>query len=294
LNMSGPGLYADISKAADDLINKGHVFDKKLSLKAKASNGVVFSSEAKVLGDKGVATSKIGLKFTCPLTGANVSKLEYNNFGRVDLEADKTVSGFKFTFKNQCGAPGTDPAKDKPFADSTSVSMEYSNSYEGLAFTANTGFDAVKYVPSMGLLASYNGVLFGGAADFNKNFGGLNKYEVALGYAGDDNKVIVKSCKFEKLDFSYHHKVNSDFTFAATASHSIGGGDKKDAPKVSLGSVWSLDADAKIQSAINEKAEISMSYIQNVRKGVELTLSSGFDAKNVDFTKAGAGVAFSF
>jgi len=284
-----------ISKAADDLINKCHVFDKKFSLKSKTSSGATFSAEAKVIGDKGIPASKVGLKFS-PLSGFNVSKLEYNNSGRIDLEADTTVEGFKFIFKNQCGASGDDPAKGKPFSDSASLSLEYGTSYEGLAFTANAGLDALKYVPSVGLLASYEGILLGGNAEFKQNFGGLSKYEVALGYAGADNKAVLKSSKFERLDFSYHHRVNSDFTFAALASHTLSKkkDEKVDAPKVSIGGIWSLDSDAKIQSNINEKAEISVSYIQNLKKGVELTLSTGFDGKSADFTRAGAGLAFSF
>ena len=87
-------------------------------------------------------------------------------------------------------------------------------------------------------------------------------------------------------------------TIAANASHSLPA--KKDAkpaePKrsLSLGAVWNLDGDSKIQSSIDEKAQVQLSYIQNLRKGVELTLSSGICLKSANFTKAGAGVAFSF
>jgi hypothetical protein len=65
--MKNPGLFADIAKAAKDLIEDGHEFDKTFSLKAKAGKGVTFSAESKVqeVDNKGaVATSKIGLKFS--------------------------------------------------------------------------------------------------------------------------------------------------------------------------------------------------------------------------------------
>ncbi len=130
----------------------------------------------------------------------------------------------------------------------------------------------------------------------------MSDFDVAGGYQTDGYKTVVKFNNAKsKCDFSWHQKVNSSVTLAATATHTVDklptkeGEKKKVTPTaLAVGSTFTLDGDSKINAAIDHEAQVSLSFVSNVRKGVELTLSAGVDGKTAAFTKGGAGLAFAF
>lgn len=265
-----PPSYSDISKSASDVLNNDYCFDKKLKLKTKTNNGVGLTVE-NVMGSKGVA-GKLSSKFR-PFSGIEVSKLGVKTCGRVFLEAtlENAIKGTDITINAEDGA-GKSP--------SGSLSVDYLAD----SFKLNTSLDFVKgpTISAAGTFAT-NGFILGGQVKYNTEFDDsesgakVEDYNGALSYvASDFTASLSTSKKASVYGVSIHHNVSRSTQVATQFDFN-----SKDAGKVlTVGGIYSVDSDTKVQGKIDSNGIVSSNWIQNVRPQVQLIASAQVDAKN--------------
>lgn len=305
--MSKQSLFNDLSKTIDDFFKKAHTFDSKATLKAKGADGLVFSAESKIVTSKksgaSSAATKVGLKFS-PCSWLNVSKMEYNNAGRFDVELDSTYADIKAVLKSSCGRQGImNPEKDKEYEDAYTVSAEYLNVFEGVGVAAHAECEVAKKKGAASLCLSYDGFFVGGGIGTLPQFAGIEAHAVSLGYQSRAGALaVLKGDNMKKFTFSYLHKLDDSLTFGLQAVHCLDEPAAKEgekaketpAPTISIGGSWALDKSSKIVVDVNEKAVVQATFTNTVTKGVDVALSSSFSGITGQLSKAGAGLSFSF
>lgn len=300
-----PVVFKDLLKAANDLLDKSHVANKKVSFKTTTSSKVAVSGEASVnysnATKKDVNASKVGFKFPTWEAGAvTVSKFDVTNLGRIDVEAEtKPVDDLKLTVKLSTGPNDqVDEMKGSKYSDAGSINAEYSQSN----FIATLALDATNYNPSasfnsLGLLL--DDVIAGGSIAFDVTKKELSDFETGFGYKSKDTtSTFITSKKCKVFTFAHEHTVSDSLSLAAVAKHSLEsiGKNKEVIPssgEFSLGGSYKYDKDAKVNFKISNDRSLKLSHVSNIRGGVELTVSTVFDS-SVAWQSTGFGLAFNF
>jgi hypothetical protein len=81
-------------------------------------------------------------------------------------------------------------------------------------FTANGSYDIVKKAFSVGVLAGYEGALFGGSVDLKSDFG-VKKFSVGGGYRADEYSVVATTDCADSVTVSYIHDFTKEVSGAA-------------------------------------------------------------------------------
>lgn len=265
-----PSQYKDIAKAANDLLSNDYCFDRKLKITTVAANGVKLTTEG-VLGGKGVK-GKLNAKFK-PFDNISFEKCTVDTTGRFIGEAklSKAFRGADFTVKAQDGA-NKDPAGE--------LLMEYSTD----SMTMDLSVDVVKgpTVAGAGTFAKGNFTL-GGEFRYNTQFDGegdasLEDYGFGLAYTNSDLTASLKTAKkISAIDFATHHAVSSDVQVATAVNYSM----KSGAPVMSVGGMYKVDADSKLQGKVDSKGVVSANFHQVLNPKVKLIASAQVDAVNL-------------
>jgi len=264
-----PPKYKDISKSANDILNKDFCFDRKFKLKSKTANGVEFTTEG-LMQPKSVSGS-LSAKFS-PFAGINVKKCSVTTAGRFITEAtlDNAFDGMSFTVKAQDGA-------DAP--PSGEVAMDYKG--DNLAVNASVDVTDGPTVYSAATFA-YEGFVFGGEARYNTQVdaksspASLVDYNACIAYnASDFVASLVTKKKASIVNLAVHHEVSQDLNLGATVSITP----KSSAKVLTVGGVYTLDSETKFQGKVNSEGIVSGNAIQQIKPKVQLITSVQVDAK---------------
>jgi voltage-dependent anion channel protein 2 len=276
--------FADIAKAANDLINKDfyHLSAATFEVKSNTPNNVAFKVTGKSSHDKvtsgaleGKYTDKAtGLTVTQTWTTANVldSKVELKDSLAKGLKAEGIFSFLPAT--NQKGAK-------------FNLTFQQAN-FHGRAF-----FDLLKGpTANVDAVLGHEGFLAGATAGYDVNKAAITGYSAAVGYVAPTySAAVTASDNLSIFAASYYHKVNSQVeastkaTWNSKTSNTVG---------LEVATKYRIDPVSFAKAKINDRGVAALAYNVLLREGVTLGLGISFDTQKLDQATHKIGTSFTF
>eukprot|EP01135_Chromosphaera_perkinsii_P008363 Nk52_evm1s1303 gene=Nk52_evmTU1s1303 len=275
-----PIKYGDLGKQAKDLYNKNYGFGEiKVELKSKTDSGVEFTAVGTKNNKSGAIFGNLetaykykehGISFTEKWNTKNVLNTE------IAIE-DAIAKGFKVNVESS-------------FAPNTGEKTANINAtYKQDLFFSTCDLDlfngpTISTSTCVGLEGCYAGV----ETSYNVQNGALKKTNFALAYKASDYIFHAALNDMAKVNASVFHACSSNLSSCAQIQWNRNNSDTLFA----VGTHYKLDSQAFIKARIDNNAQLGVSYTQNLRKGVKLTLSALVDGKqlNTDSHKLGLGL----
>jgi len=282
--MSVPPSYADLGKTARDLFSKGyHYGQSKVEAKTKTSNGVEFTTNGSSDHENGRFVGNVETKYKWKDYGLTFNE-KWNTDNTLATEVsveDKLVEGLKLSVDTKF-APQTGKKSGK-------IKSEYKHDYVhtnlDLDLTSLTVFGAA-VVGYKGWLAGYQVAL-----DTSKTAKTLlSQNNFAIGYTKDDLTLHAAVNDGSEFQGSVSHKVNSRLETAINMNWTAGSNDTK----FGVGAKYCPDRDTTFRAKVNNASQVGLSFQHKVRDGVNLTLSSLIEAKNLNQGGHKFGIALDF
>jgi len=279
-----PPKYDDLGKEAKDLINKNFHFGViKLEAKTTAKNGVDFTTEGSHNTDTGNVAGSLETKFKYADYGVTFSeKWNTDNIIATTISVDdKIAKGLKLDF-------------DTTFAPITGKkSAKVKASYKGCEFlhtTADVDFDfAGPTVHGSGVFA-YKGWHAGYQASYDTANSKLTANNVSLTYKDGDFVLHSGIIDASKYVGSVHHQVNSKLSAAALLNWTSG----SSTSNFTVASKYTIDDDTYVKCKLDNNLRIGCSYVQSLRPGIQLTMSSLINAKSLEQGGHKLGLSLNF
>jgi len=278
-----PPSYNDLGKNAKDVFSKGFNWGFiKLEGKSKTENGVDFKATINSNRESGKVAGNLetkykwkdyGLTFTEKWTTDNVLNTE------IKVE-DQLAEGLELAF-NTSFAPQTGKKSGK-------VKSEYKTEF--LALNCDVDFDFAGPTIEAAAVFGYEGWLMGYNATFDSSKSKLTNSNFGFGYDGGDFAFTTHVNDGQEFTGSVHHKVNDKLDAAVMLSWAAGSGNTSFA----VGTKYKIDDTTAFSAKVNNSSHVGLSYIQKLRDGVKLTVSSLIDGKNINQGghKVGLGLEF--
>jgi len=246
-----------------------HLFLYTLLQKSRTANGVSFTTEGTLKAGKGVS-GKLTAGFS-PFQGIDIGKLCVTTEGRFQTEASlkDAIEGVKFTVKAEEGA-------NKPPAGELCVDYAANNT------TVNASVDVCDVNGPTVYGASsyrYENFVVGGEVrystgfDSNESKPSVVDYNGTLSYLGPDFVATLQTKKkASNAIISIHQRTSKDLSIATQYNHA--------SKLLTVGGLYTLDANTKFQGKLNSNGTVSANAIQTVSGGVKLISSVEVDSKN--------------
>ncbi|KAL5469530.1 hypothetical protein EMCRGX_G030795 [Ephydatia muelleri] len=250
----------------------------KLSLKTKTESGVEFETNGSHDLDKSRTQGSLKTKLKFADQGVVVSE-SWNTNAELDTELTYEPSrfqGVKLTLSSSfLAASGHKTGKLR-----AGYRREYFSG-EGDVDLQVTG----PVVKASGVLM-YKGWYAGYLLGYSTATAKLANNDVAVGYQGNDFTVHSSLADIQDL----HTSVSSKTEVGLTTNYNV------QTSNVSLGVAgkYTLDDGAVLKTKVNNLGQVGISYSQNVRDGVKLTLSTLVDGRNINAGGHKLGVALDF
>jgi len=265
----------ETSQKTNDLLTNDYCFDRKFKLTAKTNNGVTLTGEGS-LGKK--FDIKGSAKFILA-DGVQVDKLQTSSNGRVLCETTfkSLVKNTDVVVKIEDGA-GKDPAG--------SVEVKYSTP----KFTFDTSLDVANtIIGASGSFVVSDNVTFGASTKFDTLYDSEKKSSTTL---ADQFKEVDVACSYTKSDLQVTLGSKEKFNrFVLNVYHDlnpttqIGGmvdlGKTEIVKGISLGGIYTIDSDSKLQGKVDDKGVVSTNYILQIKPQVKGIVSAQIDALNI-------------
>lgn len=272
-----PVKFKDISKSANDLLGKDFGSNSQLTVKAKASNGVTYTTKVQQKGERAVA-GNVGASFKHS-SGINVKKLEVSNNGKLASDIDLTGVVDNTTFSLGVVILPLDLLGDDG-REKVEVGVQYQHDKANVNLTVSpvaptsAALDlSVAAIDNVVVGASYKGQLDDTWQHSDAAVGA--RYS-----AGNSTVALVGSNMLQNFTLTGHHQSNADLAFAASVK--IARSNPKQAA-IAVGSSYKLDADTTVKGKLNvpngstEGATAALSFKQKINNNVRLTASSNLD-----------------
>ncbi|KAI0387012.1 eukaryotic porin/Tom40 [Hypomontagnella monticulosa] len=281
--MSVPA-FADISKSANDLLNKDfyHLSAGTIEVKSNTPNNVAFKVTGKSSHEKatsgaieGKYTDKsLGLTLTQTWNTANAleSKIELADSLAKGLKAE-TIFSFLPVNQNK-GAK---------------INLTFKQS----AFHGRAFFDLLKGpTANVDAVVGHEGFLAGASAGYDVQKAAVTGYSAAVGYlAPQYSAAVTATDNLSVFAASYYHKVNSQVEAGAKATWNSKSGNTVG---LEVASKYRLDPVSFAKAKINDRGVAAVSYNVLLRPGVTLGLGASFDTQKLDQATHKVGASFTF
>merc|ERR1712142_640183 len=279
-----PPKYDDLGKEAKDLINKNFHFGViKLEAKTKAKNGVDFTTEGSHNTDTGNVAGSLETKFKYADYGVTFSeKWNTDNIIATTISVDdKIAKGLKVDFDTTF-APITGKKSAK-------VKAAY-KSCEFLHTTTDVDFDfAGPTIHGSGVFA-YKGWHAGYQASYDTANSKLTANNVSLTYKDGDFVLHSGIIDASKYVGSVHHQVNSKLAAAALLNWTSG----SSTSNFTVAGKYTVDDDTFVKAKLDNNLRFGLSYVQSLRPGIQLTMSSLINAKSLEAGGHKLGLSLNF
>jgi hypothetical protein len=267
-----PVKYKDLSKKANDALDKNYSNANSAKLSTKAANGVAYTAEMKNSGSS--VSSKLSAKFKCT-SGINVKKLEINNKAKVsaDIALEGAVDNATFNL-NVVMEPLTSPGA----AEKCTVGVDYAHE------KAQIGLDVSPFGPTgatvSALLNPVDNVLVGGVYAGNLNESGWTQTQLnaGLGYTSSDNVVtLTTGNSFSDFTLAAFRQHSADIAFAARVGLNSA---NPNSASFTVGGTYVVDADTKVNAKFDvpngdiSSSSVSVGYNQKLNSNVRLTTAT--------------------
>ncbi|KXJ87695.1 eukaryotic porin/Tom40 [Microdochium bolleyi] len=282
--MSVPPAFADISKSANDLLNKDfyHLSAGTIEVKSNTPNNVAFKVTGKSSHEKATSGAIEG-KYVDKSLGLTLTQV-WNTANNLDTKielADSVAKGLKaegvFSF-----LPATQ-----------SKGAKLNLTFKQSAFHGRAFFDLLKGpTANIDAVIGHEGFLAGAQAGYDVQKAAVTSYSAAVGYVAPQySAAITASSNLSVFAASYYHKVNSQTeagakaTWDSKASNAVG---------LEVASKYRLDPVSFAKAKINDRGVAAVSYNVLLRPGVTLGLGASFDTQKLDQATHKVGASFTF
>merc|ERR1712136_386622 len=271
--MAVPPSYSDLGKAAKDLVNKGYNYGGiKCEVKTATASGVGFTTSGSSNLETGKVAGSLESKYALKDLGASLSQTwTTDNVLNSEISVeDKLLKGLKLTLETSFA-----PASGK-------TSGVIKSAFKQPHLATNVDGAAV---------LGYEGFVGGYQLAFDAASRKLTKSNFAFGYRAADFQVHTAVNDGSEFVGSLYQKLSGNLETGVSLSWTNG----SNATSFALASKLAVDADTTLAAKINNGGQLGVSYAQNLRPGVKVTLSSLIDAKNFNAGghKLGLGLEFS-
>lgn len=276
--------FADISKSANDLLNKDfyHLSAGTIEVKSNTPNNVAFKVTGKSSHEKATSGAIEG-KYTDKSLGLTLTQT-WNTANALDTKvelADTLAKGLKaesiFSFL--------------PATQNKGVKLNLT--FKQSAFHGRAFFDLLKGpTANVDAVIGHEGFLAGASAGYDVQKAAVTGYSAAVGYiAPQYSAAVTATDNLSVFAASYYHKVNSQVEAGAKATWNSKSGS---AVGLEVASKYRLDPVSFAKAKINDRGVAAVSYNVLLRPGVTLGLGASFDTQKLEQATHKVGASFTF
>ncbi|KAF3058707.1 Mitochondrial outer membrane protein porin [Daldinia childiae] len=249
--------FADISKSANDLLNKDfyHLSAGTIEVKSNTPNNVAFKVTGKSSHEK--ATS-----------GAIEGKYADKSLG---------IKGRVYLLLPTCH-----PKKG----------VKLNLTFKQSAFHGRAFFDLLKGpTANVDAVIGHEGFLAGASAGYDVQKAAVTGYSAAVGYIAPQYSAAITATDNLSVFAASYHKVNSQVEAGAKATWNSKSGS---AVGLEVASKYRLDPVSFAKAKINDRGVAAVSYNVLLRPGVTLGLGASFDTQKLEQATHKVGASFTF
>ncbi|KAI1100194.1 eukaryotic porin/Tom40 [Jackrogersella minutella] len=276
--------FADISKSANDLLNKDfyHLSAGTIEVKSNTPNNVAFKVTGKSSHEKATSGAIEG-KYADKSLGLTLTQT-WNTANALDTKvelADSLAKGLKaetiFSFL---------PATQKK-------GVKLNLTFKQSAFHGRAFFDLLKGpTANVDAVIGHEGFLAGASAGYDVQKAAVTGYNAAVGYiAPQYSAAVTATDNLSVFAASYYHKVNSQVEASAKATWNSKSGNNVG---LEVASKYRLDPVSFAKAKINDRGVAAVSYNVLLRPGVTLGLGASFDTQKLEQATHKVGTSFTF
>ncbi|KAI8629853.1 eukaryotic porin/Tom40 [Xylariaceae sp. FL1651] len=281
--MSVPA-FADISKSANDLLNKDfyHLSAGTIEVKSNTPNNVAFKVTGKSSHEKATSGALEG-KYTDKSLGLTLTQT-WNTANALDTKielADSIAKGLKaetvFSFL--------------PATQNKGVKLNLT--FKQSAFHGRAFFDLLKGpTANVDAVIGHEGFLAGASAGYDVQRAAVTGYSAAVGFVAPQySAAITATDNLSTFAASYYHKVNSQVEASAKATWNSKSGNTVG---LECASKYRLDPVSFAKAKINDRGVAAVAYNVLLRPGVTLGIGASFDTQKLDQATHKVGASFTF
>ncbi|KAI1812643.1 eukaryotic porin/Tom40 [Poronia punctata] len=281
--MSVPA-FADISKSANDLLNKDfyHLSAGTIEVKSNTPNNVAFKVTGKSSHEKATSGALEG-KYSDKSLGLTLTQT-WNTANALDTKielADSLAKGLKaetiFQFL--------------PATNNKGVKLNLT--FKQSAFHGRAFFDLLKGpTANVDAVIGHEGFLAGASAGYDVQKAALTGYSAAVGYVAPTYSAAVTATdNLSVFAASYYHKVNKQVEASAKATWNSKSGS---AVGLEVASKYRLDPVSFAKAKINDRGVAAVAYNVLLRPGVTVGIGASFDTQKIDQATHKVGASFTF
>ncbi|KAI1359319.1 eukaryotic porin/Tom40 [Xylaria arbuscula] len=281
--MSVPA-FADISKSANDLLNKDfyHLSAGTIEVKSNTPNNVAFKVTGKSSHEKATSGALEG-KYSDKSLGLTLTQT-WNTANALDTKielADSLAKGLKaetvFSFL--------------PASNNTGAKLNLT--FKQSAFHGRAFFDLLKGpTANVDAVIGHEGFLAGASAGYDVQKAAVTGYSAAVGYVAPTYSAAVTATdNLSVFAASYYHKVNSQVEASAKAVWNSKSGNTVG---LEVASKYRLDPLSFAKAKINDRGVAAVAYNVLLRPGVTVGIGASFDTQKIDQATHKVGASFTF
>ena len=261
-----PPFFSDISQNINGLLNRDfyHNTRSAFSLRSTTESGVNFSLNARQNIKDTPLKTNVETRFSDKATGLTFTQ-GWSNENKLNT---------KIELKDL--APGLKTEVISNFIPHGSKAAKVNVSFVQPFFATRYVFDLLENPSFVGSLTlSHEGAVGGAEFGYDISSGTVSRYAVALGYSAKDYSLGVFINDSKLTSVSFFQKVGRDLQVGAKATLN---------PKISsnvnmeLATRYLPDSTSQIKAKINDTGKLTVSYKQDLRKGVTLGIGASMDA----------------
>jgi len=282
--MSIPVPFSDISKPANDLLNKDfyHTTAAALEVKSKAPNGVNFNVKGRSAHDGPISGSLEG-KYSDKASGLTLTQTwtTTNSLDtKVELE-DNLTKGLKAEVLSKYL-----PAK-QTYGGNLNLYYKQPN------FNTRLFTDLFKGpIATFDATVGHEGFVVGAEGGYDVGKAAITRYALAAGYSQPTYAAsITATNNLSIFSASYYHKVNTEVEAGAKAVWDSNAGSNVG---LEVATKYKLDPSSFAKAKINDKGIAALAYNVRLSTGVTLGLGASLDTQNFQEPKHKVGASFTF
>ncbi|EMC97619.1 hypothetical protein BAUCODRAFT_69206 [Baudoinia panamericana UAMH 10762] len=280
--------FADIGKAANDLINKDfyHMSQATLDVKLKAPNGTNVTVKGKQ-GFDGTTSGSIEGKHTLKPQGITVTQ-SWTTASLLDSKVEL----------NDIGAPGAkidlqnlwNPSKGNSAVQKINLAFKNPNVHSRAFINyaqANGNIDAV-----IDVVAGHEGFLVGGEAAYDVQKAAVTRYGLGLAYQTPAYTASLHGMQnLNIIAASYYQKVNSAVEVGAKAGYDV---QAQKASGLELASKYKLDPLTFAKVKVNDRGIAALAYSTKLNTGTTIGLGISLDTQKLNEAGHKIGTSLTF
>jgi len=267
-----PAKFGDLGKEAKDLINKNFHFGViKFEGKTKTKNGVEFTTEGSHYTDTGNVTGSLETKFKNADYGVTFTeKWTTDNLISTNISIDdKIAKGVKVDFDTTFA----------PITGKKTAKVKTAYKHENVHATGDVDLNFAGPSINGSAVFAYKGWHAGYQACYDTGSSKLTANNASLTYKDGDFVVHSAINDGSKYVGSIHHQVNSNLSAAAMLQWASG---SKDPASLTVCGRYDIDRETYMKAKLDNQLHLGISYVQSLRPGVQLTMSSLINAKSLE------------